>query len=243
MDIVYIFKEDVENDSEDLRYSLRSLKNLSHEKVFLAGDRPSWARNINHLPVAQTKSKGENWSMNLMAVIKSPLVSDDFIMMNDDFFIMKPLSAMPDLNLGLMTDVIAMYKRRYPEGSRYIDDMDRLYNVLINQGYSNPISYELHTPMVLNKQKVIDLYRHMAGSPLIQFRSYYGNYYNLGGQPIEDVKVFLDNRHNSADYLADSERYLSSQDFLSSTGGSFKRGLAGQFVRSQFIEKSQYEMA
>ena len=83
MDVVYIFKEDAENNSEDLRYSLRSLRNLPHNKVFIAGDKPAWATNIRHIPVAQTKTKGENWSMNLSATVKSLEVSDNFLMMND----------------------------------------------------------------------------------------------------------------------------------------------------------------
>ncbi len=242
MDVVYIFKEDAENNSEDLRYSLRSLQNLPHNKDFIAGDKPAWATNIRHIPVAQMKTKSENWSMNLSATVKSLEVSDNFLMMNDDFFIMKKLSTMPNLNMGMMADVITLYKQRYPEGSTYIDKMCRLYEILKLQGYDNPVSYELHTPMILSKQKVIDFYSKMQGQQILQFRTYYGNYYNLGGEPVEDVKIFLDNKHNSPDYTINPEQYLTEQVFISSTGGAFKKGLVGDFIRKSFPNKSIYEV-
>ena len=39
-DIVYFVKPSEDND--ELKYSLRSLKNLNHGQVYLVGYRPSW---------------------------------------------------------------------------------------------------------------------------------------------------------------------------------------------------------
>lgn len=95
--------------------------------------------------------------------------------------------------------------------------------------------------MLLNKDQVKQLWREVEG-PLYQFRTFYGNYFNIGGMAASDVKVFLGPEHNSALYNEDPEAYLSSQTFLSATGGSFKKGFPGEFIRSQFPDKSVYEL-
>lgn len=241
MDIAYLFKADIENDSEELRYSLRSLKNIPHGKVFIIGEKPDWVTNVEYIPVSQSKTKGENVMMNLFAAVRSAQISDDFIIMNDDFFIMKKIQNMPNLNFGDMKDLIMRYMTRYPEGSGYIDNMKKLYEVLVERGYKQPISYELHVPMVINKQKVKELRQCVDGS-LYQFRTFYGNYFHIGGETASDVKVFIDSQHNDPSYNNDPEGYLSRQSLLSATGGSFKKGIAGDFIRRAFPEKSTYEI-
>ncbi|MDB5176647.1 MAG: hypothetical protein JWN75_315 [Candidatus Saccharibacteria bacterium] len=241
MDIVYLIKTDSENDSEELRYSLRSLQNLPHGKVFMVGEKPDWATNVTFIPVEQSKTKSENWAMNLRAAVASSDISDEFVMMNDDFFIMKPIPEIPRTNFGSMKDIIDQYEQRYPEGSHYITSMKKLYASLQEKGISNPLSYELHTPMVLSKSKMTQMYQKQPG-PYYQLRSFYGNIFNLGGESVPDVKIFIEPRHNSELYTIDPRSYLEQQVFLSSTGGSFKRGFAGTFVREHFSEKSVYEL-
>jgi len=240
MDIVYLVKHDPQNDSEELRYSLRSLKNLPHNNVVIVGEKPDWVTNVTYIPVAQNKTKNENVTMNLRAAINSELVSDNFILMNDDFFIMKELEQMPSLNFGAMADVIEMYNKRYPEGTDYIKNMTKLYDLLVSRGQKQPMSYELHTPMILNKKNVQSLYVEPK-EPFYQFRSYYGNFFNIEGVTVPDVKVFLEPQHNNPDYNSDPEQYLDDQTFLSVTGGSFKRGIPGHYVRKKLNEKSIYE--
>jgi len=241
MDVVYLFKEDPENNSQELRYSLRSLKNIPHGKVFIVGEKPDWATNIGHIPVSQSKTKGENVMMNLLTAAGSEQISDDFIMMNDDFFIMKKIQNMPDLNFGDMKSLITRYVTRYPEGSGYIDNMKKLYEVLTELGYGQPISYELHVPMVINRQNVQELRRSVSGL-LYQFRTFYGNYFHIGGDTVGDVKIFINSQHNDPSYNNDPKGYMSRQTLLSATGGSFKNGKAGDFIKRAFPEKSNYEI-
>ena len=241
MDIVYLIKTDPENDSEELRYSLRSLKNVPHGKVVLVGEKPDWATNVTFIPVEQSKTKNENWAMNLRAAAASDEISQEFVMMNDDFFIMRQIPEITLTNFGTMKSVIAHYAERYPEGTPYIESMKKLYSLLKEQGNAEPLSYELHAPMILSKANIRELYRN-APSPFYQFRSFYGNYFNIGGMTVPDVKVFVEPRHNDPQYVEDPQTYLEKQTFLSSTGGAFKRGLAGDFVRAHFLEKSEYEL-
>jgi hypothetical protein len=241
MDIVYLVKTDPENDSEELRYSLRSLKNLPHARVFIIGEKPSWATNVEYIPIPQTGTKGENVHANLLAALRSSDISDDFVLMNDDFFIMKPMDSLADYDFGPLKDVLDAYMVRYPDESDYINRKRMMYEHLLEAGFENPISYELHVPMRINKRDALRIISEAKGR-LYQFRTYYGNYVGLRSSTIKDVKIFLDPTHNDPDYTADPESYMQAQQFLSATGGSFKRGVPGDFVRKAFAEKSVYEL-
>lgn len=240
MDIVYLVKNNQVNNSQELRYSLRSLQNIPHGKVFLVGEKPDWVTGVEYISVLQNRTKAQNVGANMRAAVASDAVSDDFILMNDDFFIMKPISNLPTLNFGPMSDVIADYDRRYPEGSKYIDTMKELYRLLLSRNIAAPISYELHIPMAVNKHNIREMYG--ASDRVYQMRSYYGNAYALGGEQTEDVKIFLDERHNPSEYNKYPEQYLREQTFLSATGGAFNRGLVGEYIRSQLHTPSPYEL-
>ncbi|MGV9001493.1 MAG: hypothetical protein ACOH18_00850 [Candidatus Saccharimonadaceae bacterium] len=242
MDIVYLVKHSPENDSEELRYSLRSLKNIPHNNVVIVGEKPDWITNVTFIPVAQVKTKKENVRESMHTAAKSELITDEFILMNDDFFFMKPISSMPNLNFGPMKEVIEHYQVRYPEGSGYMDIMISQYELLLKLGVVNPISYELHVPMVINKQDMNGLSNYFTDNIAYQFRSLYGNLCTVGGETIPDVKVFINQQHNNPEYVKNPRSYLENQNFLSATGGSFKHELVGDFVKQKFPEKSEYEL-
>lgn len=241
MDIVYVFKESPTDNSDELRYSLRSLKNIGHGKVFIVGEKPKWAVNVAYLPVVQNDSKERNVRRNLTVASATEAISEDFILMNDDFFFMKQLSALPTLNWGTMRSVIHKYEDRYGEDTDYIADMKQVLQQLNLIGFKEPLSYELHVPMVYNKSRMRDILNSSIGH-IPQFRSLYGNYFNIGGTYYDDVKVFIDATHNDPASKANPSAYLREQSFLSVTGGSFTRGPAGAFIRQQFPQKSPYEI-
>lgn len=241
MDIVYFVKLDPENDSEELRYSLRSLSNIPHGKVFIVGEKPDWVINVDYIPVPQSGSKNENVSTSLRTAVESNLISNDFILMNDDFFVMKKIAALPMLNFGYMKDIIQSYDARYRKSTRYIEAMKSLYDALVAKGFSHPISYELHIPMAINRQRAQKVFNEARSERIYQFRSYYGNCFGIGGEAVSDVKIFIDSIHNHPEFERSPDTYLQSQTFLSSTGGAFKRGRAGDYIRDSFPDRSVYE--
>lgn len=242
MDVVYLVKESKDTDSLELRYSLRSLANIPHGKVYIVGEKPEWATNVEYLPVPQDKSKPENWTANLLRAVNDPDISEDFIMMNDDFFIMHQMEDVPALHFGLMKSVIADFDRRYPEGSMYIENMKQLYKRFRTEGLDNPLSYELHTPMVLNKAKVRELYADPAYVIPYHFRTLYGNKYQVGGKATKDFKLYINPAHNDPEFLTDPQGFMSRQPFLSVNGGSFKDKVIRDFLDRAFTDKSPYEI-
>ena len=92
-DVVYLCRS---GENEELRYSLRSLKNVPHGQVWIFGGAPSWISDrVNFVGVPQTdfnfrdawKTKFENTRRNLYTATQQPEVSEHFLLMNDDFYV------------------------------------------------------------------------------------------------------------------------------------------------------------
>jgi len=234
MDIVYLVKNCVTND--ELTYSLRSLVNLPHDKVFLVGGCPT---NLNkqtiiHIPTVQGPDKFANTRNNIQLVCKDSRLSDDFILMNDDFFILKPIKDIEELNLcrGRIDQVIDEYIKRYNNITNdYLTGMKQTNIFLKDLGYERPLSYELHTPMVMNKQKVLEIFNlpFIDSIRTIHWRSVYGNLYLKNSQIINDVKVI-----NNYDYELGTDKFLSTED------NSFNR--VKPQLKYLFPNRSPYEL-
>lgn len=116
-------------------------------------------------------------------------MSDPFILFNDDFMIMRPIDEIPTLNLGLIRDVAASYFRQGLNGG-YAHGMLRTAELLETLGYENPLSFEAHVPMVIDKTLMLEALNHGP----YQRRSVYGNLAGLTGTTIRDVKIHGRNR-------------------------------------------------
>jgi hypothetical protein len=225
MDVVYICRF---HDNEELRYSLRSLVNVNHDNVWLVGGKPLWYTG-NYQEVRYTGSKYSHARANLTAIINNPDISDDFILMNDDFYIIKPLGDLGVYNEGLLKDKIEKYNTFGPR-SNYTKMLKTTYEYLTNKGILNPLCYDLHVPMIMNKSLLEQALRNQT-----LWRSTYGNLNNVGGQNIEDVKVYsLIGPEPRIDYLNNPYPFLSSQD---DTFQEIKMNVLDKL----FKKKSQYE--
>lgn len=229
MDIVYLVKECVEN--EELIYSLRSLVNIPHDKVFIVGGCP---RNINkekviHIPILQTSSKYKNTTNNLKFICSQPNLSEDFILFNDDFFILKPIQ-LEDLNLcrGTVREVLKEYKNKYSLND-YIEGMEQTAIFLNDVGIQQVLSYELHIPMVMNKTNVLKMFSlpFINCLKVVHKRTVYGNLFYKNSKPIQDVKVL--DKNSNIQY----DKFLSCSDL-----GWF---VIRDYMRNLFPYKSIYE--
>jgi hypothetical protein len=225
MDVVYLVKYSQEN--EELRYSLRSLKNINHDKVWIAGHKPEWA-NTYHINRRQGNDPFQNVVNILLAVCNNSEVSDNFILFNDDFFCMSKTT--PEvLHRGLYDTVLKRYERPYRHPNRYVTAMKDTKRTLERLGLPT-ICYELHVPIVVNKKKMLEALNLVHHSQLkyLNKRSLYGNYLGLKGKRIEDVKITKLNK-------------LSRRKYISTTEKSFEMGLIGEQIRKTFNRKCKYE--
>ena len=231
MDVVYVVKQGDRN--EELRHSLRSLVNLPHERVWIAGYKPRWVTSVEYVPVHQCRSKWENSTANLLAACADDGLSDRFAFFNDDFHVVERIDAVPVLHGESFDTLLAAYCNTK---SRYANGMRAARELLASLGHEAPLSYELHVPVVLEKSRVLELFDEVArhgtrfsAAAAIAKRTLYGNAWSVGGVLAEDVKVY-----------SPGDRWAVRGPFVSTTQGSFQ-GSCGNQLRAMFPNPGPYE--
>jgi hypothetical protein len=227
MDYVYLCRN---GENEELRYSLRSLEeNAPEGNVWVVGGKPGWYIG-NYIYVPQTGVKYQNARSNLKQVCFNDKISNDIVLMNDDFFIVKPVDSIEMYHGGLLEDKVDAYEAMYPRGT-YTRLLTITFNNLLSKKISEPLDYELHVPMRMEKDKLIAAFREKTSA----WRSIYGNMYSVGGTEIRDVKVYTEKeRVGSYDWKNSDFPYLSSMD--ASFNGEFLK-----MLQERFPNKSKYE--
>ena len=227
MDIVYILRNDISGD--ELRYSLRSLENIPHDKVWFFGGEPEGLVPDRQVTLTQAGiSVWQKVSYTLGIVCRTNEVSDDFILFNDDFFVMKPVEELEAYYNGTLAKRVRELKEKTDGlGSLYCRNLEQTRELLMSE-HKKTYNYAVHVPMIVNKSKALDVLTKYRRCPM--FRSLYGNYWNIGGKNIDDVKIV------DLDAEPDTDAV-----FLSTSDKSFEHGKVGEYIRSVFAEPCVYE--
>lgn len=222
-DIVYFVKDTETN--EELRYSLRSLKNFPHDKVWFYGGCPDGLNPDHHIYVEQDQpTKWANIFKMFKLAVQNKDISKSFWLFNDDFFVMEPVEKGPNWFDGDLYKRVVTLEDKHDGITAYSQQLRYTLQELEGMG-CDTINYALHVPMLINRKKGRELSKIMDG-PMI--RCVYGNYFNVGGEQHSDVKI------DSVDKLYKGGEYLSTND------KSFK-GAVGNQIKSIFSEKCKYE--
>jgi hypothetical protein len=228
MDLVYICGP---GNNEELRYSIRSaVKNLKFDNLWVVGGKPEWYVG-NHLEVIQNKAKYVNARNNLRAICNSTEISDSFILMNDDFYIIKKVDNVPYMHGGSLFKKISRYKELTGD-TRYVLMLKKTCANLSRRFDNDVLDYELHVPMVMEKEKLVKIIE----VPDL-WRSRYGNVFNVGGIEMNDVKIY------SSGVFAKkiSEVDILKYDYLSSNDDSFEE-MKQVILDVYFTNKTIYEL-
>ena len=225
MDIVYICRK---GENEELRYSLRSVvKNLPESRVWLVGYKPSWYTG-DFIPVPDTSNKFDNIRKALKVVCNTDRISEDFVFMHDDIYVVKHMPELKPYYSGILANKIlngkkvGTYYRKILDVSRY----------LVSLGYPDPLNYEIHVPMPMNRDKL----KTIIDTRILE-RSLYGNKFVTDALELpRDVKNY-DSLSRSFALSYDYEN--GDLPFLSSHDVSFI-GMK-EFLANEFPEPSPYE--
>lgn len=223
MDIVYPLKRAGYN--RELRYSLRSLTNLPHDQVLIAGEIQPWVRNVIHLPVPQRGTKYANARGNILTAARDLRVSEDFILMNDDFYCLSPQKEVLPMHQGDMDAFMATF----PFRTAYWELMVATRELLRELGIKRPKFYELHVPCVYNKEKLLRMVERLDGHEYMM-RTVYHNLYHSGGRKRADVK-----KHKLGMEIVET-------DYLSSSNAMIKRQSFKAWLNERFGEPCEYEV-
>jgi hypothetical protein len=203
--------------NEELRYALRSLANLPHGRVVIAGAWPDWVRNVTTVPVERRAGKYEQTTANLLAALDH--VDGPFWHTYDDVFVMHPMGGIPVMHRGDLREVVAP-----PNHARAM----RALAAHLRAEELPTLCYETHAPMLLEPQGVLDAIR-FAVAPSVRHqvkRSVYGNLQRIGGELTHDFKTI----------------HAEPWPFLSTNETVFARRPVGELIRRTFPDPSPYEV-
>ncbi len=226
MDLVYICRN---GENEELRYSLRSIEKFSpNHRVWVVGYKPSWYSG-NFIPLQDTSTKFNNIRLALLEVCNTPEISDDFVFMNDDFFLIKPIDKFITYSGGLLVDKINRYRQIEPTGT-YLISLKKTFRYMKSLGIKSPIDYDIHVPMIFNKEKLLPI-AYMQ----FQTRSLYGNLLQIASETITDVK-----RYAAGSPMGVLSYRDNKYPFVSSEDKSFE-AMKEEFLHEMFPNPSKYE--
>jgi hypothetical protein len=228
MDAVYLYGP---GGDDELRHSLRSLVNLRQvDRVVVSGAQPAWLSNdvVRVIPGRHPAGKHHDTWANLRAAVDDPRVSDEFVLMNDDFFVLEQVDSIPVLHAGVLEP--------RAERSAFQDKRrDTTLDMLGRLDCDARLSYELHVPMVIHKYLMAGLMTAVEAAnrrELVWKRTLYGNVAHPGvGDYARDVKV-----HDFDTVPAPGQVFVSTSDY------TFRRAPVGEWLRRRFPKASRYEL-
>lgn len=226
-DVIYILRS---GKNEELRYSLRSVaKNYPHKRVIFYGGKPDGIEPDLFIPYAQPgDTKWEKVRNTIEIICKNDNITEDFILFNDDFFIMKPVENPTNYYDGTLAERINSIERAlFGRHSIYSDRLRHLLETLKRAGIVNPLNYAHHTPMIINRKKMLETLEKYPNEPM--FRALYGNINQIGGENMPDVKFYQ------------RRQPFPIGQYASTADDSWKQEKIGQIIRGKFALRSRFE--
>lgn len=196
------------------------------ERVWIVGHRPGWLRDVIHVPHEPLRGKLVTITDALRAACRHPELPERFLLVDDDFFVLQPMETVPVLHRG----TLAEWTRSGRNVSAYGTNARRARQLLESWGITEPLSYELHIPLVMARDATLEASERAGTAAAGMLRSLYGNLAGIGGTEVPDVKI------RDLTQVADIDwRFVSTGDM------AFARGRVGEQIRDRFTEPSPWE--
>lgn len=220
---------------EELRHSLRSVaKNLRHGKVWIVGSVPDWVTGITPIPLTPEQDKYRNIRQSVTAAVNDPRLSESFVLMNDDHFVIE--SCQKYTENGTLLTLPVWHLGRSSEHLEWLRSIGKRGEWMeactaSAEWYGDPLFYENHIPLLFSKQALsADLRAYPNDRPWCPGLAYQSA--RAGSEGVLGPCVKVTNQP--------LESKLGTP-FLSSVDWSFAKGDVGRYVRSLFPEKCRYE--
>lgn len=187
MDVVYVNRD---GENPELRYSLRTLRNVDHDEVWIFGGAPVWISDmINHVRRAQKGSAYASTRAHIAAACDDPEVSDPFMLWNDDFYAMQPVGSIPVYHRGPLAEMLEQFastKTPWGKGLRETASLIKKRHEVLWMA-----SYDTHLPLIIHKVEMLEALRwaREARTDAVHLRTLYGTIMNFGGVEHPDPKI------------------------------------------------------
>ncbi len=233
MTVAYILCDGSKCDNLELRLSLRSIeKHLKPERVIVCGHDPEFlsdnVEDISHYPPKKENDAAFGIKENLLALCNYPSTPDEFVLMNDDYFILQPIKDFPYYHKGELRDAM----ERIGSGVFYGHLLAAA--VILEKKKLPTKHFDGHWPIVYDKQKLLKIINEtdweVPLGPTI--RSLYCNIYGITGEYADDVKA------NQP--IKDWPAFCAGKSVISVGDESFD-STGRKYLLSLFSDKSIYE--
>lgn len=193
IDVVYVLGTGSVWQNNELRYSLRSvekhLKNYSN--IYIVGRDPRFAQGITVLPFEDKSiyNASKNIYEKIVQACACPGISENFLFMNDDFFLLKDIDA---ANVPFYyKSTLEEYTKRCLPGNTYRDTLNNAIDTLKKKKLPTK-NFDVHAPIVYNKGTFVDIlsgcdWRRMPYGFAI--KSMYCNTTGVDGIEMDDCKI------------------------------------------------------
>lgn len=233
-DLVYIVGKSSGWGDNELRYSLRSVAERMADvgTVFIVGELPPFVdpKSVAHVPMADpTKDKTLNALAKIRRAAEDPRMSAEFVLMNDDFVVLRKGGPPRRYSSGSMKAKIGRHKKGV-----YRDALIRTAEMLKGGARGEVLDYEMHCPVVFDKEALIDVMDEFRGREPYLVRTAYGHRTaNDDAAPVPDFKAFSMEKVRA---IAKRNLYLSSSKEVE------KNPEYRAWLRAKFPVRCRFEM-
>src|SRR5690606_9621793 len=202
-----------QDPGDQLRYSLRSLRNLDHDGVTIAGYIPKWVTNVETIPIRQRGSKHQNIQANVKAICER---YDRWILHQDDIYTTRP-TELQYANRGPVRDLVDWFRTRGPLNS-YVLDIKKAGLLLEKLGYTQPLAFDcIHIPQIIESEHMLRAIELAELHNVNAILTIHGNLAGYAGPKVSNAK---------ADHGWDKRTFVSTSDKRwPAAVGNYIRGL------------------
>jgi hypothetical protein len=193
MDIVYVLGNGSKWQNNEIKYSIRSLmlNCRSFRRILIIGADPGifhYDDRLIFVPAPDNHKKEINIWNKVLRACQLEALSDDFLFINDDHFMLKPFhpEAYPFYAKGNLAD------KHYSGSDTYQMVLKATRNVLQKHGL-NTWHFDIHTPILFNKEKFIRTHsyfsKYLEADQELVMKSCYANLHGIKPTLMNDLKL------------------------------------------------------
>lgn len=223
------------DDGVEMKHSLRSIEKNLHMpdlEVVLVGDTPpEWMKPDLHVLSEPSGSLGKasNIARSVWLASKALYVEgvEDFIYLDDDYFLMDPTDSVMSVHGGALSAHLDRCRRHLRPDHWFLDSMKKTHEALFDE-MPNLMTFELHRPLPVNVDEARELLEPIQGREIF-WRSWYGNMSYAGQKAVEG---------HDGRYVG--KNFPTGVPWVSSEDGAWTQW-AGKKLSEMFQEKSRWE--
>lgn len=192
--------------TRELELSIESLRNIKewNGQIFIIGDKPGIKGDFLHYPTKYEWGKGSKSNDEICAYLTAADFIDEFIIMADDIYVLKPWS-LEYQNRGTLEEHAKSRVRGDVYGKTIQNTID-----FLEQNDMPTLSYDLHIPFLVSSEQLKDAAEIIRINSPMLIRSIIGNWYETPSKRAVDPKnISLTNEtvlYSSSDNTFNYER-------------------------------------